>query len=130
MNLLVIMQRMLEMEGIINEHTQKAVQLHDSLKRHQNEKIRKMVNTDTPEAYAFRVRFEVPIQYSIMDYDDNDDEIEKNEAISAISISYPPDAGGDIEIMLINSDNRLVNESLNRFGTIDELVTELLRLQT
>ena len=126
-----MMQRMLEMERMINEHTQMAVQLHALLKSHPDEKIREMVNTDTPEAYAFRVRFKAPIQFSYWEYDDNsDDEIEKNEAISAISISYPPDAGGDIEIMLINSDNRLVNESLNRFGTIDELVTELLRLQT
>ena len=88
-------------------------------------------NTDTPEAYAFRVLFERPIQFSYWEYDDNsDDEIEKNEVIGAISISYPPDVRGDIEIMLINTNNQLVHESLNRFDTIDELVTELLRLQT
>ena len=111
--------------------SQKAGRLYASLKNHPNERIRNMLtNTDTPEAYAFRVSFERPFQYSHWDYDDNDEEIEKNEVISDVSISYPPDAGGDIEIMLVNTNNQLVHESLNRFDTIDELVTELLRLQT
>lgn len=123
-----MMQRILEMEQMINENTQKAVHLHASLKNHPTEIIKKMViNTDTPTAYAFRAKFENPIQYSHWDYDED---IEKDESISTISISYPPDAGGDIEIMLVNTNNQLVHNSLNRFDTIDELVVELLRLQT
>ena len=125
------MNSLLKMQQMINEHTQKAVRLHASLKNHHNEKIREMIiNTDNPTGYAFRVRFEDPIQYSHMDYDDNDEEVAKNEEISEVSISYPPDAGGDIEIMLVNTNNQLVHDSLNRFDTIDQLVTELLRLQT
>ena len=114
--------------SIILEMCQKAMRLYASLRNHPNGRIRNMlINTDTPEAYAFRVSFERPFQYSCWD---SYDEIEKNEVISAVSISYPPDARGDIEIMLINTNNQLVHESLNRFDTIDELVTELLRLQT
>lgn len=124
------MNSLAKMQQMINEHTQKAVRLHASLKKHHNERIRKIIDSDTPTGYAFRVRFEDPIQYSHMDYDDDDEEVEKNEEISEVSISYPPDAGGDIEIMLVNTNNQLVHESLNRFDTIDQLVAELLRLQT